>query len=83
MGRRHAPLVRTALHLLLAGVFFLYLFPGYWTLASSLKSLTDLMGPPTAFPLQPVLENYEDVLGATPSWRSCATVSSWRAAYRC
>jgi len=66
MGRRHASPARIALYLPLAGVLFLYLFPGYWTLASSLKSLTDLMGAPTAFPLQPVLENYQDVLGGTP-----------------
>lgn len=66
MGRRHASPSRIALYLPLAGMLFLYLFPGYWTLASSLKSLTDLMGAPTAFPLQPVLENYQDVLGGTP-----------------
>jgi len=56
---------RGLLYSMLGLLLFVYLFPGYWTLASSLKSVTDLMGTPTALPLRPVLENYEDVLSGT------------------
>lgn len=65
MGFRRGRVWRGFLYSTLGLLLLVYLFPGYWTVASSLKSVTDLMGTPTALPLRPVLENYEDVLSGT------------------
>jgi multiple sugar transport system permease protein len=65
MEARRFPIWKVCLYFALGIVLLIYLFPIYWTLTSSLKSMTNLMGIPTVFPLNPTLENYEDVIGGT------------------
>jgi multiple sugar transport system permease protein len=50
---------------LLAAALIVYLFPIYWTAASSLKPVDQLMAAPTILPRRPVLEHYEDVVHGT------------------
>jgi multiple sugar transport system permease protein len=57
---------RALLWAVLGSALFVYLFPIYWTGASSLKAVDELMGTPTMIPRRPVVEHYQDVLGGTP-----------------
>ena len=54
-------IVQTALYLFLGIIAIIVLFPFYWMLISSVKSLTEYNLPvPTLFPQQMVFKNYVD-----------------------
>jgi multiple sugar transport system permease protein len=56
-------LFRALVALLLAGVVVAYLFPMFWMLTTSLKSMGELYGyPPTMLPAQPTTKAYTTVL---------------------
>jgi ABC-type glycerol-3-phosphate transport system permease component len=58
--------MRAALYTLLALVLFVWIFPIYWALATSLKPSGDIRSAtPTLFPHQFVMEHYRSVLGGS------------------
>ncbi len=53
---------RTIFYLVLALILFITLFPLYWVLTTSLKTLVDAFAMPPAWVFMPTLENYGKVL---------------------
>jgi multiple sugar transport system permease protein len=60
-------ITRAALHLAYAVIVVFFLFPIFWVISMSLKSVPQLFAtPPIWFPLDPQFENYAYVLTNTP-----------------
>lgn len=66
-ARRGALLSRSLLYLVLTALALVFFFPFFWTITSSLKSVTELFDfPPLLFPRVPQWNNYITVLQTVP-----------------
>ena len=64
---RRERLTRAGLYLVYVVITLFFLFPIFWVLSTSLKSVQQLFAtPPVWFPLDPRFENYAHVLNNTP-----------------
>ena len=67
---RRERLVRAGLYLAYAVITLFFLFPIFWVLSTSLKSVPQLFAsPPVWFPTHPQFGNYSHVLNNTPTLR--------------
>ena len=63
-------LTRVGLYVIYAVITVFFLFPVFWVLSMSLKTVPQLFAtPPVWFPLEPQFENYAYVLASTPILR--------------
>jgi multiple sugar transport system permease protein len=62
-ARKPLPVGKIVVYVLVIFLGFLYAFPFYWMVATSLKSLQEMdLIPPTLVPIQPRWENYPEAL---------------------
>lgn len=62
--------IHIVVYILLSLISFIYLFPFFWTIGTSLKADTELLEfPPKFFPEKPQFDNYIKAIGRFPFWR--------------